>query len=151
MAAGTIVLCSSAAFYEHVNELADELSKRGFTAVVPITARRMREAGDYDVSHYKTWYEDEGDYHKKAELMRKHFDEVAAGDAILVVNDEKHGIPGYIGPNVLMEMGLAFHLHKSIYVLNPATTDMPLYEEVMGMGSVILDGDLTKIDTKIDL
>lgn len=141
----TIVFCSSAAFYQHVNELAANLEKRGFTTVVPKTARRMAESGDYDVTHYKTWYENANDYDKKAELMRAHFDEVAKGDAILVVNDEKHGVPGYIGPNVLMEMGLAFHLRKQIYVLHPVTTESPVYEEVHGMGSVILDGDLTKI------
>jgi hypothetical protein len=70
---------------------------------------------------------------------------VSAGDAILVVNDEKHGIPGYIGSNVLMEMGLAFHLRKTIYVLYPVTKDSPIYEEVQGMDSVILDGDLSNI------
>ena len=144
----TIVLCSSAAFYEHVNQVAAKLEKLGFTAVVPKTARRMAESGDYDVSHYKTWYEDANDYHKKAELMRAHFDEVAKGDAILVINDEKHGIAGYIGSNVLMEMGLAFHLHKQIYVLHSVTTESPVYEEVQGMGSVILDDDLTKISAE---
>jgi hypothetical protein len=141
----TIVFCSSAAFYKHVNELADELEKHGIKAVVPDMAIRMRESGDYDVTHVKTWFTDPGDYHKKAKLMHGHFDKVAAGDAILVVNDEKHGVPGYIGVNVLMEMGLAFHLNKPIYVLYPVAEESPAYEEVMGMGSIILDGDLTKI------
>ncbi len=141
----TIVLCSSAAFYRHVNELADELEKRGFHAVVPLTAERMRASGDYNVDSVKTWYGNPGDYDKKAQLMRGHFDKVAEGDAVLVVNDEKHGVPGYIGPNVLMEMGLAFYLKKPIYVLDDVVPDMPVYEEVLGMGSVILSGDLTKI------
>lgn len=142
----TITICSSAAFYRHVNELADKLVKLGFKAIVPLTATKMYASGNYDVNDYKTWYENVEDFSKKAQLMRGHFDEVASGDAILVVNDEKHGVPSYIGPNVLMEMGLAFYLKKSIFVLNSITNDMPLYEEVIGMGSIILDGDLAKVD-----
>lgn len=141
----TVVLCSSAAFYKHVNQLADELKTKGFDAVVPVTAEKMRASGDYDLEKIKTWYANPNDYDKKAELMRAHFDKVATGDSVLVVNDEKHGVPGYIGPNVLMEMGLAFYLHKPIYILNAVTSESPIYEEVLGMGSVVLDGDLTKI------
>jgi nucleoside 2-deoxyribosyltransferase len=141
----TIVICSSAAFYEHVNEVADQLEKRGFKVVVPKTARKMRASGDYDVKKAKTWYDKPEDFTIKASLMREHFEEVAKGDVVLVVNDEKHAVKGYIGPNVLMEMGLAFYLNKPIYVLNAINEDMPVYEEIVGMGSIILNGDLTKV------
>jgi hypothetical protein len=67
------------------------------------------------------------------------------GDAVLIINDEKHGVPGYIGSNVLLEMGLAFYLKKPIYILNPVQKDAANYEEVVGMRSIIVDGDLTKI------
>ena len=103
----TIVICSSAAFYEHANEVKTKLEAAGLSVVVPKTAVRMAETGDYDISHYKTWFGDASDYDKKADYMRSHFDEITKGDIILVVNDEKHGQPGYIGPNVLMEMSLA--------------------------------------------
>ncbi len=121
------------------------LDKQGYEVIVPYTANRMRESGNYNVSDYKTWYDNEEDFDKKAKLMRGHFDEVAKADAIVVVNDEKHGVVGYIGPNVLMEMGLAFYQNKPIYVLNPISSDMPVYEEVVGMGSIILDNNLKKI------
>ena len=142
----TVVICSSAAFYEHVNQIADELAGRGFEVVVPASALKMKASGNYDVDSHKTWYKNPEEYHRKAELMHGHFDKVAIGDAVLVVNDEKRGIKGYIGPNALMEMGLAFHLHKPIYVLNTVDEEMPVYEEVIGMGSVILGGDLSKIE-----
>jgi len=141
----TIVLCSSVAFYRHVNELATELESRGFTVLVPETAKRLEQSGDYDVDKVKTWYTNTEDFAIKARLMRGHFDKVAAGDDVLVVNDRKHDIDGYIGPNVLMEMGLAFYLGKPIYVLNPVSKDLPVYEEIVGMGSIILESDLTKI------
>lgn len=140
-----IVLCSSAAFYEHTNQLADKIDTLGLKAVVPHNAAEMRKKNNYNVEAVKTWYQNPAEFKRKSEFMRRHFEEVAKGDVVLVVNDEKHGMPGYIGPNVLLEMGLAFYLNKPIYVLNPVSKDMPNYEEVIGMGSVIINGDLTKI------
>jgi len=104
-------------------------------------ATMMKESGDFDVSHYKTWYADAGDYHKKAELMHGHFDKVAAGDAILVLNFEKNGKQNYIGPNVLMEMALAFHLKQPIFILNEMPEDSPFEEELKGMMPIILHGN----------
>lgn len=141
----TIVVCSSADFYEHVVGIADSLVEMGFVPVIPFTARKMQETGNYDTAPYKTWYQDEQNFDKKAEYMTRHFDEVAVGDAALIVNDEKHGVSGYIGPNVLLEMGLAFYLKKPIYVLNEFDKTMSNYEEVYGMGSIMLEGDLSGI------
>ncbi|MGH7241696.1 MAG: hypothetical protein ACREGB_05360 [Candidatus Saccharimonadales bacterium] len=145
MAGKTIVLCSSANFYKHVNDLADELAELGFRAVVPHNARAMKESGNYDPAAYKTWYGNADDFDKKAQYMRWHFDEIAKGDAVLVVNDTKHDVDGYIGSNVLLEMGLAFYLHKPIFILNSVDTEAANYEEVYGMAPVFLDGDLHKI------
>src|SRR5665213_937096 len=92
----TIVICSSAAFYEHVNALAAALKKRGFKPVVPMIARRMQKSSNYDVQAVKTWYKNSADFNKKTELIREHFKEIADGDMVLVVNDKKHGIEGYI-------------------------------------------------------
>jgi hypothetical protein len=114
-------------------------------------ATEMKRTGDYDVSHYKTWYADPGDYHKKASLMHGHFDEVAKADAILVLNFEKNGKQNYIGANVLMEMALAFHLKKPIFILNEMPTDSAFEEELYGMMPVILHGkaeDLPRLLTE---
>jgi hypothetical protein len=145
----TIIICASMTFYKHVNELEDKLVSMGFKVVVPKLAKQMRLTGNYDVASKKTWYKNPADFTRKAELMHAHFDAVAGGDAVLVVNDEKNGVAGYIGPNALMEMGLAFHLRKPIYVLNHIDKDLSIYEEVLGMKSVILDGDLSKIKKEV--
>ena len=58
----TIVICASAAFYKHANDIAAELTVAGLNVVVPKTARRMAETGDYDVSHYKTWFGNADEY-----------------------------------------------------------------------------------------
>lgn len=141
----TIVICSSGDFYKHVNVVAAQLQTMGYNPIVPATATSMQETGNYDIAAVKTWYKNPGDYHIKAQKMRGHFKEVAKGDAILVVNDEKRGVKGYIGPNGLIEMGLAFYLNKPIYILNAVEDNSSYYEEVMGMDSIILHGDLTKI------
>jgi hypothetical protein len=141
----TIVICASAAFYEHVLEIADELKEQGISVVVPLGAREMQAAGNFDTTRAKTWYQNPDDYSIKADLMRTHFDEISAGDAILVVNDEKHDVPGYIGPNVLMEMSLAWYQRKPIYLLNALPTNTPSEEELKGMQPIILEGDLSKL------
>lgn len=139
----TIVICASANFYEHVVQIANELEDRGTKVVIPKSAEAMRDAGDYTVQ--KTWYDKPEDYSKKADLIRSHFDRISEGDAILVVNDKKHGVAGYIGPNVLMEMSLAWYQQKPIYLLNSLPEDSPFEEELKGMDPTVIDGELDKL------
>jgi nucleoside 2-deoxyribosyltransferase len=144
MAKKTIVLCSSGSFYKHVNEIADELEKIGYIAVVPKTALRMKSSGDYDITAVKTWINNPEDFGVKHNLAMSHFKEVEAGDGILIVNDDKPGQPKYIGPNTTMEWGLAYYLGKPVFILNGVDKDSNNYEEVYGMATVI-DGDLGKV------
>lgn len=141
----TITICTSASFYKQAIAVQDELEQAGYSVLVPATAKRMRESGNFEVSHYKTWFANADDYDKKAALMRAHFNEVAKGDAILVLNYEKHGTQNYIGANVLMEMSLAFYLQKPIFVLNELPESSAFEEELKGMQPVILHGDLKAI------
>lgn len=143
----TIVICASAAFYKHVNDIAAKLTAAGLDVVVPKTAQRMAETGDYDVSHYKTWFGDADEYVKKADYMRSHFDEITNGDIVLVINDEKHGQPDYIGPNVLLEMGLAWYQNKPIYIFGKLPADSPFEEEIKGFMPIILHQDLHPLIT----
>ncbi len=143
--ANTITVCSSASFYKHVNEIADELRAAGYKVIVPQSAEKMRRTGNYDVKSHKTWYDNPEDFTRKRELMDAHFAEVEKADAILMVNDEKHDQAGYIGPNGLMEMTLAYYLKKPIFVLNEVPKDLNVYEEVIGMNCTILNGKLKDI------
>jgi hypothetical protein len=139
----TIVICSSGAFYKHVVELADQLRVLGYKVVIPATAEQMRISGDYDISKIKTWYTNPKDVHIKVKKMRGHFEEVAAGDAILLVNDDKPTQPNYIGPNGLMEWGLATYLGKSVFILHKVPKKSNFYEE--SLTAVVLNSDLSKI------
>ncbi len=141
----TIVVCSSASFYENVIKIQNELKDLGFKVVVPLTANKMKKTGDFKVETYKTWMERPEDYKRKAYLTKKHFIEVEKGDAILVLNYKKNGKNGYIGGAVLMEMAIAFYLKKPIYILNPIDESSKYKEELYGMFPKIINGDLSKI------
>lgn len=145
MAKKTIVVCCSGSFYKHACEIADELEELGFGAIVPSTAEHMREKGDYDISKMKTWYKDPKTFSRKQFLAMEHFEKVAKkADAILIINDDKPGQPNYIGPNTLMEWGVAYYLRKPVFVLNSVEESANTFEEVYGMATVI-DGNLSKI------
>ena len=140
-----ITICSSAAFYKQVIDVQDQLNKLDCEVIVPITATRMKESGDFDVSHSKTWFANAEDYHKKAHYMRTHFAEIEKADAILVLNYEKHGVQNYIGGNVLMEMSLAFWLNKPIFILNEVPAESTFEEEIRGMEPILLHGDFSML------
>lgn len=145
----TITICSSANFYRQVIEIQELLEKQNYRVLVPATAAKMKQSGDYDVSHYKTWFANDNDYHKKSALMRGHFEEIEHGDMILVLNYEKHGIPNYIGGNVLMEMGIAFYLNKPILILNEVPEDSPFIEEIKGFMPIVLHGKIEDLPKHI--
>lgn len=141
----TIVLCSSASFYKQVIEVRDALKKMGFKVLTPLTAGKMERTGDFKVETYKTWFKDSNSYSRKKFLTKHHFNKIAQGDAVLVLNYEKNGRSGYIGGAVLTEMAIALHFQKPIYILYPINQSIGYKEEILGMLPVILNGDLKLI------
>jgi len=140
-----ITICSSANFYRHAVDIQQQLEKQRYKVIIPHTAEKMKKSGDYDASHYRTWLKDSKDYPKKTWLMREHFKEVASGDITLVINNKKHGQANYIGGNVLMEMALAFHLGKPIYILNDIPDQSPFLEEIIALGAIPLQGNIKSL------
>lgn len=141
----TIALCSSVSFYRELLAIEKELKKRGFKVLVPYTAKEMGRTGNFKVGSYKTWHGDPAAYKRKSFLMRHHFRKIVKSDAILVLNLARHEQEGYIGGNVLMEMALAFHLRKLIYLYREASKESLMYEEIMGMQPVCVEENLTNI------
>ncbi len=76
------------------------------------------------------------------------FDMIASADAILVLNYPRKGIKGYIGGATLMEIGLARHLGKKIFLLHPLPSEKELSYafEVRLTNPIILDGDISAIN-----
>ena len=143
-----ITICSSASFYKDVIELEKELKKLGFKVKVPKSAKRMKKENNFDVSYYKTWFKNKDDYKIKRNLMKSHFQKVTEADAILVLNKEKNGITGYIGGNGLMEMAIAFHYKKPIFIYDKISDKSNIAEEVYGLNPIFIGGDLNLISKR---
>lgn len=141
----TIALCSSASFYKQMVDVETALIARGFKTVMPEVAYKMKDSGDYEVNHYKTWFGNAEDYYKKTALIRAHFTELESADIVLVLNYEKHGVPNYVGGNVLMEMAVGFYLGKPIYLLNEIPEDSNFLEEIIALESKPLHGKLENL------
>jgi hypothetical protein len=83
------------------------------------------------------------------DILGEAFDSIKASDCVLVLNYPKNGIDGYCGTSVCMELAVAYHLRKKIYLLHP----LPSYHdhrwalEVAILQPIIINGDLSKIDT----
>jgi hypothetical protein len=140
-----IAICSSASFYAKVVEVESILKKAGFLVSVPLTVNKMRRTGDFRVETYKTWFKDSRNYKRKTFLTKNHFDKIVKADSMLVLNYEKKGVKGYIGGAVLMEMAIALHFNKKIYVLNPIDEHCSYKEEILATNPKILNGDLALI------
>lgn len=140
-----LAVCASASFYKEVIAFSYKLEDLGLNVILPMTAAKMK-AENRENDEIKTdWATADIGYHGKSVLIRQHFDEIAEADAILVMNYEKHGKANYIGPNVLMEMAVAFHLKKPIYVLNGQPEDSPLIDEILGIEPTFLHGDINRL------
>jgi len=132
-----ITICGSCTFAKEMADVSESLQKKGFTVFAP------------EPLVTEEWYVQNNSRAKLLEikpiLTKKHFEKIKDSDAILVTNYKKKGIEGYFGSNTLMEISVAFYLNKKIYFLFPILEDHPHYEEIIGLGSIILNGDLNKI------
>lgn len=81
------------------------------------------------------------------DVMRKCFEQVVSSDAVLVLNKKRNGINGYIGVSALLEMGIAHHHGKKIFLYDktPHHDDARWAHEVAIMQPIIIHGDLSKI------
>ena len=79
------------------------------------------------------------------DAIREFWKKMQKGDAILVLNIDRKGIPNYIGGNVLMEIGFAHVLNQKIYLYNPIP-DIPFYKsEIEAVNPTVINGDLSEI------
>jgi len=141
-----ITICGSAAFVNEMEAVAGQLKNLGHE-VKGMPAKFVDADGrewltvDYDKFKKSLPFDKPEFLNNHHQRIREHFNKVAWSEAILVTNYDKNGVANYIGPNTLMEMGLAFYLGKKIYLLNPVP-DTPWKEEVLGIQPIIINGDL---------
>jgi hypothetical protein len=144
-----ITICGSVAFINQMAEVAKQLESLGHDVKFPPIAEPLHDGTMVSTEDYyklkKSGLKNDDPFWKTHDQrIRNHFDKVEWCDAILVTNYDKNGIEGYIGPNTLMEMGLAFYLKKPIYLLNKIP-EISYLEEILGVKPIVLEGDLLKI------
>ena len=133
-----IMICGSMHFAKEMLEAQKILRELGHEAGVPCDTHECLTDPDLNMDL---------EYCIANNVDKKDFNQIAAGDAILVLNYPKNGLHGYIGGAVLMEIGLARHLDKKIFILH----DLPNIEEVRYVLEIklaqptILGGDIKKI------
>lgn len=145
-----ITLCGSIAFINEMDTLRQQLEPLGHEVKMPPMIKEGPNGTTISASEYYA--------HKKEAFsnpqhwiwklhdraIRTHFQKVEWADAVLIANYDKNNIVGYIGPNTLMEMGLAFHFNKKIYLLNPIP-EISYKEEIIGMKPEVLKNGLGSI------
>jgi hypothetical protein len=136
-----IFLCASMAFYKDLISIEKQLQAKGFKVNIPESLKIMKKKNDFEPSHFKGKFTPE----QKAQFIQKNFRNIVKSESILVVNNEKNGIKGYIGANVLMEIGLAFHKNKKIYILNAIDKKASHMEELLAFNVNFINNDLDKI------
>ncbi len=141
-----ITLCGSTAFISEMEKVAKDLEALGHEVKFPPVRFMDGDGKEWQTKDYYVFkktqpFKDESFLKNHTERIGAHFEKVAWADAILVTNFDKNGIAGYIGPNTLMEMGVAFYLQKPIYLLNPIP-EVAWKEEIIGMRPKVINGDL---------
>lgn len=81
----------------------------------------------------------------KRQYIDEHFAKIDASDAVLVINEAKNGVDGYIGGNTLLEIGRAYAQGLEIFLLHPVP-EVSYSDEIRSMQPVVLNGDLANID-----
>jgi len=133
-----IFITASKASYDKVEAIKSQLEKAGHVVTPPNgydDAGKEAEAKQLTPDEYSDW---------KAEMIREDGRIVAAHDAVLVLNFDKHGVLNYIGGATFLEMFKAFDLGKKLYLYNPIP-DGILKDEIIGLQPIVIDGDLDVI------
>jgi len=108
-----------------IQDIAGLLRERGQQVVLPLDTSGALFADRIKAKH---------------DFMQGMFEQIKACDAVLVVNDnERTGLKGYIGPNSYLQLGMAMALGKTLYALEKWDERLPYNEELGAMGINILD------------
>ena len=130
-----IAICGSMSFVDAMEDLSARLQTLGYTVEIP---RRGEESIDWESP----------DRRKLGKLKQRfiddHLGKIREADAVLIANYEKHGTPGYVGPNTLMEAAFGYALDIPVVLLFEPD-DQPCALELIGIASLVLDGKIQKL------
>ncbi|MCC7570408.1 hypothetical protein KO465_03620 [Candidatus Micrarchaeota archaeon] len=144
-----VTICGSIAFYEDMLKIKKQLEHLGHDVDLPPIEVEDENGNMIPVSEYYKLRKNSDEtvawvWERKKQAILWHFKKIEWADAVLILNYDKKGVENYIGGNTFLEIGLAFYLHKKIFLYNPIP-EISYKEELLGMDPVILNKDLTKI------
>lgn len=130
-------------FAKEMLEAQKKLKEMGHMAEVPCDAQEFVNNHEMSTDNHEENYK----WCIDNDIIRKCFNSIAESDAILLLNYPKNGLDGYVGASGLMEIGLAYHLNKKIFLLYPPppVKEVKYSHEILIMQPVLLNGDLSKI------
>lgn len=130
-----IAICGSMSFAKEMLVIRDQLTKLGFSVIVPRDAEMFaKNPAKLDEKWHKT----------EQDLILHYLDEIRQCDSVFVLNMSKNSIANYVGGYAFLSMGFAHILNKKIYMYNPIP-DLPYRDEMAAMQPIILNGDLSLI------
>lgn len=118
-----VVLAGSMAFADKMDEVRGVLEGLGAQVTYP------HDGGDVSPAAIRR-YNDEA------------LERIRQADVLLVVNERKHDIDGYIGANTLVEIGMAYALLTPVYLLNSYDEAQPNATELAGLIDGIVGDDI---------
>ncbi|MFH1364071.1 MAG: hypothetical protein ABIH52_00270 [Candidatus Aenigmatarchaeota archaeon] len=138
-----IMICGSMHFAKDMMETKKKLEELGHDAEVPCDTQMFIDDPNFTTDNH----EENHKHCQENDIIRTCFNEIENRDAILVLNLPKNGVDGYVGASSFMEIGLAYHFRKKIFLLHPPpkVEDAKSSHEIIVMQPTILDGDLSKI------
>lgn len=143
-----IFVVGSIELADKIIKIADKIEKSGHQTEIPYTAAKIKK-GEITLKGFKKLKKANNSDHifrqqTEEDLIERCYNRIKKSDAILVVNFTKNGIKNYIGGNVLMELGFAYVLGKSIYLYNPVPK-MSYMDEILAVKPIVLNGNLNNI------
>jgi hypothetical protein len=134
-----IGIIGSMQFTHEMLDMQKKLEELGHTAFLTDLHKNMVGKNAEEIEEIKL--------HQKNNMdaIREFWRAMQEGDAVLVLNYEKNGVPNYIGANTFLEMGFAHVLDQEIYILNDIPDNPYLITEIKAMKPIVLNGDLSKI------
>lgn len=135
-----VVICSSVTFYPKLPALQHAFEEVGLEVTIPKMARKFH--AEITAEETKLLLNTESvSPAPKRDFIEDYFTEIAAGDLVLAYNAPKHNIPGYIGPNVLMELTVGFYLKKKLFVWEAIDPQVHGAEELRAIEVIALNQD----------
>jgi len=134
-----IIICGSISAHKKMLEIKQALVYMGHSIDMPGLGNIKHEldldGNSVESAHIKI----------RDDLIRGYYHKIENNDAVLVVNEDKKGITGYIGGNTFLEIGFGYVLNKKIFILNQFSREISYSDEINAMEPIVINGNLNKI------